>query len=153
MHHQTFLCGVQCIVADSTGAVLLGLRHATSCAGTWALPGGHVESKESPIECAHRELLEETGLHAAHAAVAATFITYTTPTPYVHVSVLMKDATGTPRIRPQEKFSALAYFPLDALPQPMFEPSMIALRETGLAAPERNRRSTPSLSTSARSLR
>ena len=112
---------------------MLGLRHATSCPGTWALPGGHVEPKESPVGCARRELLEETGLRAAQSEIAATFITYTTPTPYVHVSVLMNGITGSPRIQQGENFSQLEYFALDALPEPMFEPSKIALQESGLA--------------------
>jgi ADP-ribose pyrophosphatase len=29
---------------------------------TWGLPGGHIDNKETPILCAKRELLEETGL-------------------------------------------------------------------------------------------
>lgn len=33
-----------------------GLRHA----GLWVPPGGHAESGESMIDCAHRELREET---------------------------------------------------------------------------------------------
>lgn len=32
-------------------------------AGTWGLPGGHLEANESFEDCAHREILEETGLH------------------------------------------------------------------------------------------
>lgn len=35
---------------------------AKSCPGTWAFPGGYVETKETPKQTAVREVKEETGL-------------------------------------------------------------------------------------------
>lgn len=43
--------------------ILLGKRIGNHAGGTWAFPGGHLEYGEDPVECARREVSEETGLH------------------------------------------------------------------------------------------
>jgi len=44
--------------------VLLVKRKNNPNAGLWGFPGGHVELGETALECAKRELLEETGVSA-----------------------------------------------------------------------------------------
>ena len=44
------------------GKVLLGLRRGSHGSGTWGSPGGHLEHGEAILDCARREVLEETGL-------------------------------------------------------------------------------------------
>lgn len=51
------------IVVDAQGRVLL---HRHKRLGTWLQPGGHVDPGERPEDGALREVLEETGLVAAH---------------------------------------------------------------------------------------
>ena len=36
-------------------------KSADSLPGVWSIPGGHMEKSESPLNCAMRELQEETG--------------------------------------------------------------------------------------------
>lgn len=54
--------GVGVFVLNSKDEFVFGRRKGSHGAGTWSLPGGHLELYESFEECAHREVLEETGL-------------------------------------------------------------------------------------------
>lgn len=55
--------GIGVFIIDSkTHKFILGKRKGSHGAGTWALPGGHLELHESFETCAVREVLEETGL-------------------------------------------------------------------------------------------
>ncbi|GFN17015.1 nucleotide triphosphate diphosphatase NUDT15 [Aspergillus tubingensis] len=54
--------GVGVFVTNHKGQIVLGQRKSSHGAGTWALPGGHLEFNESFEDCAAREVLEETGL-------------------------------------------------------------------------------------------
>jgi len=54
--------GVGVICLDERGRFLIGRRKGSHGAGTFALPGGHLELNEDWETCARREVLEETGL-------------------------------------------------------------------------------------------
>jgi 8-oxo-dGTP diphosphatase len=54
--------------------VLLQLRAEwTHGGGTWALPGGALDSHEDSIAAAKREAFEEVGIHEHHLTVVHTF--------------------------------------------------------------------------------
>lgn len=56
--------GVLAVRHGSPPSVLVSLRKSRHGRGEWALPGGHLELGESLVECARRELAEETGIEA-----------------------------------------------------------------------------------------
>jgi 8-oxo-dGTP diphosphatase len=45
-------------------------RKSNNGAGTYGLPGGHLEFGEDFAECARREVAEETGIHLLHVSYA-----------------------------------------------------------------------------------
>lgn len=50
------------VVVERDGAILLGRRLSSHGAGTWQIPGGHLEHGDSFEDTARREVAEETGL-------------------------------------------------------------------------------------------
>ena len=104
--------------------VLLGERQGSHGAGTWALPGGHLEFGETVAQCAAREVREETGLRLQSIE----------PAPYtndffeaqgkhcVTLFVLCTDAIGKPATLEPEKCVRWAWFRWSELPAPLFLP-------------------------------
>jgi len=106
------------------GRVLLGQRKGSHGAGTWALPGGHLEFGETVAQCAIREVREETGLG----------IDSVTPAPYtndvfalegkhyVTLFVTAHSAAGEPALCEPDKCSEWRWFRWSELPSPLFQP-------------------------------
>lgn len=116
------LVGVGVIIVRD-GRVLLGQRAGSHGAGTWALPGGHLDFGETVFQCAQREVREETGL-VLHDLAAAPYTSDVFAAEGRHYVTLFvsAQATGAPAILEPTKCLAWRWFRWHALPNPLFPP-------------------------------
>jgi 8-oxo-dGTP diphosphatase len=119
MEKRIVRVGVQAVIARAD-AILLGQRKNAFQEGSWGLPGGHLEVGETLLEAAARELLEETGIVTTKLKVFCV----TDPNPesgyHMQIGVEVLEFRGSPQIMEPEKCSALAFFPITQLPNPLF---------------------------------
>lgn len=118
--------GVQGIILDSSKRkVLLGKRKNCFGAGSWGLPGGHLEFGESFEEAIAREVLEETGLIAKEIKVIGAFNTPLLPdSHHVQIGCLIEAYEGVLQITEPDKCEVLGFYDLDELPEPIFFSSL-----------------------------
>ena len=116
--------------------MLLGERLGSHGAGTWALPGGHLEYREDPVACARRELLEETGLEAVTLVPGpyTSDLFETEGRHYVTLFVVAADVHGEPSVREPLKCARWRWFSWSTLPTPLFAP-LESLRRQGYVPP------------------
>ncbi len=111
--------------------VLLGKRSGSHGRDTWSFPGGHLEFGESPLTCAARELLEETGLTADHWEVGpyTNDIFEQEGKHYVTLFVLTQYSGGTPEVREPDRCQEWRWFQWNNLPAPLFLPIQNLLKQ------------------------
>lgn len=100
--------------------LLLGKRQHVFGAGTWGLPGGHLEMQEAMKDAAARELREETGLEAEDFQFVNLVNDYRREGHHIQVGFFAMGVHGEPRILEPERCAAWEYFPLERLPQDLF---------------------------------
>ena len=109
------------VVVDGKGRLLLVKRNVEPGLGEWALPGGFVETDESPAEAAARELEEETGLRAEGPGLIDVIHQNSE---FYRASLLIIGyhfETFRGRIEPGDDASEVRFFELERLPPLAFE--------------------------------
>jgi 8-oxo-dGTP diphosphatase len=119
------LIGVE-LFARKADSILLGKRKNCSGAGTWALPGGHLEFNERLVDTMCREAEEELGATIRPDELRLVSIVDDLQPEndlhYVHVSFEQIDPVWDPRIMEPDRCEEWRYFPLGGLPENFFEP-------------------------------
>lgn len=118
------------------GKILLGKRHSNPekadselhGEGTWTMPGGKLEYGESFEEGARREVFEETGIQLGKVALFCVNNDKNEFAHFVTLGFLAQDFEGEPRVMEPDEIVEWKWFALDALPAPMFFPSVNLLR-------------------------
>lgn len=125
------VCGV--VAEDPSGDVLL-LRRAGE--GTWGLPGGGVHPGETWAQAALRECMEETGWEVELRGLLGIYSDPATQT-YRYPDGRMVQFFGVVFLAtalrrsgiPDGEASAVEFFALDDLPEPLFEPDRPVLED------------------------
>lgn len=120
--------GSAAAIFDASGKVLL-VKH-TYGQLNWEIPGGIAMPNEAPLDTAHREVREETGLTIADGELTGVYYeTEHWTGPMIHFVFRFK-WTGdvTPEAHPPE-ISDVGWFGLDALPVPISDFTEARIRE------------------------
>jgi 8-oxo-dGTP diphosphatase len=121
------------ILLERDGKILLGKRKNAFGSGYYSMPAGHIEKGETVIECARRELLEETGIDSAKfyfmcvRLLKPYEIDGKTADPYVAFLVSAKGWENEPENAEPEKNEGWEWHTLDKLPEKMFPPVKMLL--------------------------
>jgi 8-oxo-dGTP diphosphatase len=116
--------------------ILLGRRHIDPAKadselhgeGTWTMPGGKLEFKESFEEGAKRELFEETGMIGHSFKVISLTNDIVHDAHFVTIGLLCEHFEGEPKVMEPDEITEWKWFPINSLPKPMFFPSEEVLK-------------------------
>lgn len=104
--------------------VLLGKRKGSHGESTWAFPGGHLEWHEMIMNCARREVKEETGLDVLLLNVGhyTNDIFEKEGKHYVTLYLTALSQEGEPRVMEPNKCDEWGWFLWGDFPEPLFIP-------------------------------
>jgi 8-oxo-dGTP diphosphatase len=110
------------------GRILLVKRLKAPEAGHWSLPGGKVDFLERVEDAIRREILEEIGVEIAlERPLVLIEMIGIDDQHWVSPVYLARLVAGEPENREPEKLAAVAWFPLDAPPQPLAQAAREAI--------------------------
>ena len=115
------------VVLLREGKVFLAKRQGSHGEATWASAGGHLELGETLEECACRETMEEFGVEVTNLQFLCVSNIIAYGRHYLDIEFLGEIGRQQPEIIEPDGFSQAGWFPLDDLPQPLFQALAYAL--------------------------
>lgn len=115
--------GVACVVWRD-GKFLMGQRHGSHAAGTWSIPGGHLEYGETPEVTAAREVFEETGMQIRNIRFLAITNDFMSDEHKHYVTIWMEAEwqSGEPIVKEPDKWNNHQWHTYKTMPEPLFQP-------------------------------
>ena len=117
----TFPVGINILVVRND-QLLLGKRKNVYGAGTWCLPGGHLETGEDMEQAAARELMEETELSAQSYLFSNLVNDRSSGKHYLQVGFAADGVSGEISLKEPDLCEEWKWFKLNELPQELFPP-------------------------------
>src|SRR4030042_1853218 len=122
------LPAVAALVVNDRNEVLLVKRGVEPCQGTWALPSGFIEQKETPEHAVIRELYEETGVNGSIKKLIGAYLEPTRI--YGNVLLIGYELTAvSTRLKPGSDCDADRFAPLKNLPKIEFASHRSLIRD------------------------
>ena len=115
--------------------LLLGKRLHKDQSYSWQFPGGHLENNESVVECARREVLEETGLQIKklrHLGFTDKSFEMNQQQ-YITLFVSAEYKSGKAQVLEPDKCEHWQWFDCTDLPSPLFAPITLFLRQQSVS--------------------
>ena len=106
------------------GKFLMGQRVGKHGQGSWSVPGGWLEYRESFDACAKREIREETGMEITNVRFMALTNNIFEDEDIHSLTIWLESdwVSGEPTILEPDKFIDQAWFTFKNLPSPLFMP-------------------------------
>jgi 8-oxo-dGTP diphosphatase len=119
------------VFVNRNGKILVGKRKGAHGAGTWALPGGHLEPGESFETCCKREVLQETGLiiNDLSPVVFTNDVFHDEDLHYITLFFKGEYQSGEAIVAEPQECEEWRWVSLDHIPQPIFLPLRNALKQ------------------------
>lgn len=117
--------GVAVLVINDKNEILFGKRKGSHGAGTFSLPGGHVDFGERPRDTVPREVKEETGMDvwlvARHKECPWGYAVFEKEDKqYITLFFTARSGSQTPKLLEPDKCEGWEWYPLQEWPEPLF---------------------------------